>query len=188
MDEATSLPAFVITVAQRAANEGIPVNAISRVLQQPFEAIANVLKHSLALGRIGEMPKADWPAAQRWGDRVPSVQRAYNADDVEFACKKFFKLTPLESGFLTALMRMDRASKEKLYAVVEQRRMERPMQPDRSESPEQKEVDVVICKLRKKLRAHGVVIATDWGKGYYVEPDVKRTILALAGVGEATIL
>ena len=45
------------------------------------------------------------------------------------------------------------------------------MQPN-GEGPELKIVDVIICKLRKKLVDVGIVIETTWGKGYkLVEVD-----------------
>ncbi len=170
-------------VASRAANEGIPVAAIARIVEQPYEDVADILRDALDRGEIGEMPKADWPAAAKWSDRLPSVPRSANAGDVEFQCRKAFRLTSLEAGFMMVLLRYECADKDRLHNVIEQQRANRANQPDTMELTDPKMVDVMICKLRKKLRLKGFpdCIQTSWGKGYYIEPAVKQQIFALIG-------
>lgn len=34
-------------------------------------------------------------------------------------------------------------------------------------------VDVFVCKIRKKLRAYGIEIRTQWGEGFYMPPASK---------------
>jgi two-component system cell cycle response regulator CtrA len=36
-------------------------------------------------------------------------------------------------------------------------------------TPEMKIVDVLVCKLRKKLKAYGIEVVTDWGRGYHLD-------------------
>src|SRR5678809_1678813 len=91
-------------IAQRAANEGIPIGAISRIVAKPFANVLETLKDALELGKIGQMPKADWPPSARHTERMPTVPRAYNVEDMEFYCRKVFKLTLLEAGFMTCLL------------------------------------------------------------------------------------
>lgn len=165
-------------LATRAANEGVPIAAIGRIIQQPFTVVTNALKTALSVGRIAELPKADWPPAAKWSERLPTVPRSANADDVEFACRKAFKLTPLEASFVMVLLRYDCTTKERLHNVVEQKRQQRSSRPDSNETTAIKIVDVVICKLRKKLKASdpSFVIETNWGRGYYFDPEVKKAI------------
>jgi len=49
-------------------------------------------------------------------------------------------------------------------------------------------VEVVVCKLRAKLRPHGIAIRTEYGVGYFIPPDSKATARALiaAHVRECT--
>ena len=35
-------------------------------------------------------------------------------------------------------------------------------------------VDVVVCKVRKKLEPFGIEIQTAWGKGYYLDLEVRQ--------------
>jgi two-component system, cell cycle response regulator CtrA len=42
------------------------------------------------------------------------------------------------------------------------------------EEPDQKIIDVFVCKLRKKLAPFGVEIATLWGRGWTLHPDVRE--------------
>ena len=39
-------------------------------------------------------------------------------------------------------------------------------------------VEVVVCKLRAKLRPHGIAIRTEYGVGYFIPPDSKATARA----------
>lgn len=40
----------------------------------------------------------------------------------------------------------------------------------RQEEPEIKIVDVLVCKMRKKLTRIGIEIGTQWGQGYFIRP------------------
>lgn len=179
---------FSVPVMVRAANEGIPVAAIARITQRPFDAVVEVLQQAFQHGQIGELPKPDWPPAAKWSDHLPSTPRSANAEDVEFQCRKVFRLTALEAGFMMVLLRCECADKEKLHNVIEQQRTCRSHQPDSMELTDPKMVDVMICKLRKKLREAGFpeCIQTSWGKGYYIEPSVKQNIFAKIGGPYAT--
>lgn len=177
------LPALHVAVATRAANEGIPLASIARIIGQPFDLVSEVLESALALGQITQMPKPDWPPGVRWAERVPSTPRTANAEDVEFACRKHFRLTPLEAGVLMVLLRFEYADKDKLHGVVEAQRFARAVRPDSPEETDPKIVDVIICKLRKKLKSQDekFVLTTSWGRGYYFDPKVKAAIYEAIG-------
>jgi hypothetical protein len=179
----TEPPQTLITLISRAANEGVPVGAIARIVHQEYEEVAFILRGALCLGHIGEMPKADWPPAAKWSDRLPSIPRSANGEDVEFQCRRTFHLTNLEVGFMVVILRSECADKDKLHNVIEQRRAARATRVDSSELTDPKMVDVMICKLRKKLRDVDpvFVISTSWGKGYYFEAAVKQKIFAMIG-------
>src|ERR1019366_1812457 len=179
----TEPPQTLITLISRAANEGVPVGAIARIVHQEYEEVAFILRGALCLGQIGEMPKPDWPPAAAWASRLPSIPRSANSEDVEFQCRKAFHLTNLEVGFMVVLLRSECADKDKLHNVIEQRRAARATRVDSSELTDPKMVDVMICKLRKKLRDVDpvFVISTSWGKGYYFEAAVKQKIFAMIG-------
>lgn len=171
------------SVVVRAANEGVPVAAIGRIIQQPFEIASDMLKSALSTGQIGSMPKSDWPPTAKRDDRLPSVPRSANSTDIEFACRKVFKLTPLEAGFMMLLLKYEHADKARLHNVIEQLRNARSVRPDKNEITDPKMVDVMICKLRKKLRTvdEGIVISTVWAKGYYLDPEIKVRVYTLLG-------
>lgn len=174
--------------ASRAANEGIPVAAIARIFQQPFGDVSAHLRIALACGQISQMPKPDWPPGAKWSDRSPTIPRSLHADDIEFHVKKLFRLTKLEVGFMMVLLTHDCADKDRLHGVVEQQRQSRQQRPDTQETTDPKMVDVMICKLRKKLRAvnEQVAIQTSWGKGYFFEPETKRLVSELIGAFDAS--
>ncbi len=43
---------------------------------------------------------------------------------------------------------------------------------------ETKIVEVVVCKLRAKLRPHGIAIRTEYGAGYFIPPQAKAVARA----------
>lgn len=178
LNDDAALPLDQTIIAVRAANEGIPIAAIGRVLAAPFELVSDTLKVALGSGRIAAIPKPDWPPSQAWDSHLPTIPRSANNDDVEFAVGKVFKLTRLEAGFLMVLLRCDSADKEKLHAVVEDQRQTRHLRPDSSDATDPKMVDVMICKLRKKLRDRcpELTVKTQWGRGYYIEKTIKQKI------------
>ncbi len=170
-------PVSEIVIA--AANEGIPVLAIARMTSTPAEHIFEHLRDAKATGAIIEVPRADWPPGSRLIDRRPSVALPSD-EDLQFSCKKTFKLTTLEAGFLTVLLRHKQVEKTRLHNIVEQQRMTRASQPSEMEATDPKMVDVMICKLRKKLKAVDPVlkIETIWGGGYYIKNAMKPLITA----------
>lgn len=167
----------------RAAYEGVPVAAIARILKHPFGVVNTVLDCAVEQGRLGMKPQSDWPPNGKWSARTPVLPTTMNADDIEFYCARVFHLTRLETGFLVVLLRYERVEKERLHNVVEQQREKRQQRLNKAEPTDPKMVDVIICKLRKKLRAADelFILCTSWGKGYYFEPETKRKIFERIG-------
>ena len=186
-DEPEGLDPAQMLVANRAANEGIPIGAIGRILQCPYGVVSEHLKLAANNGAIGTMPKPDWPPSQHSDARLPTIQRTANSDDIEVACHVKLKLTRLETAFLVVLLRNTHCDKEKLHVVIETQRAARQMQPNKLECTEVKMVDVIICKLRAKLKRANpdFVIKTVWARGYFIEPAVKEAIFKLIGAPNA---
>lgn len=170
----------------RAAAEGIPVGAIARFMKVPYNDVNEALQMALAGGLIVAVPRADWPGSQHWDARTRPALPGKKDDpaEIEFACRNQFKLTALEAGFMVALVNKSCADKEKLHGIVEEQRRKRATRPDSNEPTDPKMVDVIICKLRQKLRGFGYddFIKTIWGKGYFIEPAQKRILLAAIGL------
>lgn len=174
----------VSEIITRGANEGIPIGALGRMTKTSFECVCDTLQDALAHGRITQVPKADWPPTQPRDARLPTIPRSMNPDDIQFEVKKKFRLTPLEAGFLSVLLLNEHVDKSKLHHVVESQRLRRSQRPDADET-DPKIVDVIICKLRKKLDPAKFTIETSWGNGYYIGAEVKRAILAEIGASHA---
>lgn len=174
------LPEPSLAVAGRAANEGIPVLAIARILREPSDIVYASLHMLHNVGTIAEVPKADWPATAKFADRLPVIARTPTDDDILFGLRKVFSLTNLEGAFLLVLIKHERADKAKLHNIVETQRLARSARPESTELTDPKMVDVMICKLRKKLKTvdTGIVITTIWASGYYLEAAVKTRIMS----------
>ena len=165
---------------ERAAIEGVPVGAIARIVAFPIGEVYTVLDHLKASGRICDIPRADWLPTSRFNARMPDTNHTPSDDSVRFACQRVFRLTPLEAGFLATLLRLDNADKATLHRVVENTRFSRAHQPSKMEVTDPKMVDVMICKLRKKLRdvdsRLDTAVKTIWGGGYYIDKATKTLI------------
>lgn len=80
---------------------------------------------------------------------------------------------------LALMLKRDEVTKPQLHAVIEANR------PPGKEITEIKMVDVMICKLRKKLAVYSVAIQTMWGVGYFISrADRDRAIKVLLDMQE----
>jgi hypothetical protein len=173
-------PLDVNAISVAAANEGIPIAAIARILTVPYSDVLELLQDAQMLGRIVDLPKSDWPPGVRQADRIPRLaDRTEN--DIAFLCAKAFRLTVLEAAFLVTLLKHKHVDKARLHLVVENQRNSRMYAPSQMEATDPKMVDVMICKLRKKLKAvrNGLHIDTVWGSGYFITPEQKDAIMEL---------
>jgi two-component system cell cycle response regulator CtrA len=99
------------------------------------------------------------------------AMRGALASDAGVKIIELAKLTYSERMLLGLLMRRHRATKDQMMTVLYADR------PD--EEPDSKILDVMICKMRKKLSPHGVQIRTIHGAGYELPPTSREKIKAL---------
>ena len=86
---------------------------------------------------------------------------------------------------MIALLKVDRVEKLKLHHIVEQQRLFRSQRPNDLTPTDPKMVDVMICKLRKKLLVvdERFVIKTIWGGGYFMDPEVRTLVVEKVNEG-----
>lgn len=180
VEDIPHLPAELVPIAIRFADEGIPINVIARGLRQPAENVRESLFDALHSGAIVEMPRPDWPPTSKRADRVPTTfEQRISDDDLFNRCMRVFKVTRLQATVLSVLLKRDHAEKETLHNAIERRRFNRQSKPHNMEATDPKMVDVVICVLRKKLKPLGVTIKTAWGSGYYMDTADRKKALGL---------
>lgn len=155
-------PLPLSSIVVRLADEGIPIRAIARAVKITSGDLYEMLRDALDAGTLVEIPKDDWPVGTS-----RSARALFNGTFLETelalanACARFFKASPLEAAMLAVMLRRNEVTKEQLHTVVERKRQGK-------EATDQKIVDVMICKLRKKLRPHDIVIETMWSMGYMI--------------------
>jgi len=178
-----SIASFASALAVRMADEGIPVRAIARATRLPSDQVYSALRDAIDRGLIFQIPKDDWPVGSTRETRTPQFPSALsNDDDFLFACAQAYKITRLEASVFAILLKRDMATKEQLHTASE---ASRPSEHRKTTEP--KIVDVVICKLRKKLTPRGIIIETSWGNGYYISPENQAKALAELGVTLAPV-
>lgn len=121
------------------------------------------------LQRLVERYKMRCEIVDRENDDLRERLKVAQGPDPSFALKIFFALTGAEHILLTELMRRESLSKARACNALYSHRID-------DNIPEPKIVDVFICKMRQKLKRHGVEISTEWGAGYYLTPEAKRTV------------
>jgi hypothetical protein len=151
----------------RLADEGVPLAAIKRTLNLPPDQedidVRAVCHAAVASGRITAMPAEDWPSLVPRDQRTPSVPaHSLGMDDTQVLMQmsRRLKTSRLESRILLVILRRGHAMREQLHDVVEDNR------GNPIDATQQKIIDVIICKLRKKLTLHGLVLHTIHGLGY----------------------
>jgi DNA-binding response OmpR family regulator len=147
----------------RAADEGVPIQAIKRIFKMLVDTvnIRELLATAVRAGRLIGLPREDWPPKVATDARTPQHKVAECDDDeMVFNISRQMKFTRLESRIFLVLIRRGQASREQLHDAVEANRG----YPD--ETTQEKIVDVVVCKLRKKLAPHGLILSTVHGQGY----------------------
>jgi DNA-binding response OmpR family regulator len=101
------------------------------------------------------------------------AMRGALASDAGLKIIEIGKLTLSERLLLGLLMRRHRATKDQMMTMLYADR------PD--DEPTSKILDTMICKMRKKLKPHGVEIRTIHGAGYELPPASREIIKALMG-------
>jgi hypothetical protein len=89
-----------------------------------------------------------------------------------------FGLSPSESRVLGMLLNRQLVTKDALYSMLYGHKPE-------CDQAGWKNVDVFLCKVRKKLRSHGIELTTLTGDGSYVmKPQNKQRVRELLGLHE----
>jgi len=102
----------------------------------------------------------------RLHDRIEELERLLGMRPV---LPRIWGLTAREADVLGILLKRQVMSQTQLFEAIWGGDSER----------ETKIVEVMICKLRAKLRPHGIAIRTEHGVGYYVPPESKAAARAL---------
>lgn len=165
----------LVPLAERFADEGVPIRAMARAFKQTTDAIRATIEEAIFHGRLVQMPRDDWPIGQARNDRTPAFVRANKIDDESLvaSCQRLFKVTRLQASLLAVLVNRNEVSKETMHQVIESRRA-----PGKEET-DPKMVDVVICNLRKRLKPFKFQINTIWASGYFMAPVQRRELLEM---------
>jgi len=179
-------------IVTRLAIEGVPINAIARVTQRPVNTIRSIIDYALSCGMIGGKPKEHWTVGSTVDNRKPEHARVdpYSTAFVGHLMR-LFKLSQQQAIMLQCLLRHDLCYKETLHSAIQR---EDPL----VDPTDKKIVDVVVCKLRARIKAlvadpknHNTlplapdpmdVILTIWGKGYYIDAPTKKIFMDFIGL------
>lgn len=81
------------------------------------------------------------------------------------------QLTAKEEAIVTLLLDRDSITKEQAMIHLYSDRIDAP--------PNNKIIDIFICKIRAKIESFGINIETLWGRGYTMPPDSKAELLGM---------
>ena len=101
-------------------------------------------------------------------DRIAGIEAALTD---ELDAWRIAGLTPMETTLLALLLKRDSASRSQIMAVC--------YGADPDAAPEDKIVDVMVSKIRRKLRPLGVTIENIHGVGYRLSAASKARIRAV---------
>lgn len=89
-----------------------------------------------------------------------------------FDAHRKFGLTKAETKILGVLARVQVASRDAIHSLLY---FDRP-----NDVPDINIVNCFICKLRKKLRPHGIAIETDRNSGYFLSSATKAKLAEIS--------
>lgn len=167
-------------VAIRLADEGVPVRAIARATKVESEQVRDHLMDAVAAGMLLDLPRDDWTIGVPRNKRQPAGARPIVLDDSDLTVLnvvRTFKLTQQQAALFITLLKRREVTRAMLHSVIEARRPEPKVPTD------QKIVDVVICKLRKKIEPFGLTIKTVWSCGYLMSADHQKKALQILNDG-----
>ncbi len=175
MDTEPTIEGFPLTelaIAVRMANEGIPIRAIARCTKISSADLREHFDEALDEGTIVQLPRDDWPVHGTRENRVPEYAKI-GVDDALLVLNvvRLFGVTQQQACLLLVLMKRREVTRKMLHNVIESRR------PHPKVETEPKIVDVIICKLRKRLEGFGLAIQTVWSCGYFMPPEHRRKAL-----------
>lgn len=78
------------------------------------------------------------------------------------------RISPSQLKILSALLAYELATKQRLHGLL--------YAHDPSGGADPKIVDVLVCKLRQRLKPHGISIETCWGRGYFLTSEMKEKL------------
>ncbi len=162
-------------ILTRMAIEGVPIRAIARIVQVPSAEVRMALDDALDAGTIVQLPRDDWPPQLPRERRAQEYSKA-GMDDALLILNvvRLFGVTQQQACLLLVLIKRREVTRKMLHNVIEGRR------PHPKVETEPKIVDVVICKLRKRLKSFDLTIETVWSCGYFMPPaDRKRALKML---------
>jgi DNA-binding response OmpR family regulator len=107
----------------------------------------------------------------RLRDRIDELERLLGMRPM---LPRIWKLTPREADVFGILLKRQVMSQTQLFEAIWGGDSDR----------ETKIVEVMICKLRAKLRPHGIAIRTEHGVGYFIPPASKAAARALIAAHE----
>lgn len=169
------------------ARQNVPITVISRALVTAESQVYAICRRGIATGEMLVMPPAE-PATTRDALQIEcaklredllearallrEIQDARQNDFANYV--GVAKLTVHEAKMVALLVRVGRASKDRIYAEL--------YADDYDHAPEPKIVDVFLCKVRRKLTPEGIEIGTVWGYGYEMTRENIARLRDLASV------
>lgn len=110
-------------------------------------------------------------------ERVRQLEATLRPESIMAYSYSKLRLSTQEAQFLAILLTRNHiCTREQLYSALY-------FDYDEDESPTPKILDVIVCKLRKKLRrVCDGKIDTIWGRGYVITTPNKELIAAALGV------
>ena len=135
--------------------------------------VVALLKAAIAQGRVVLIPTSDRPAIQHHIDRALTAPPVRGSDDettFTVTCGLLFGLTHAEARTFVKLLKHDLVARTELHAAMSA--VDNP-------TTRGKIIDVVVCRLRKKLGPYGIKIDTVRGFGFKLADDARDIIRKL---------
>jgi hypothetical protein len=156
----------------RSARENIPIRVMSRILGYPELKLRQYIESAVDEGKIGQAPPDDWPHLKGISQSLPSnelIFYGHHNRDVADTCAEF-GLTVGESCLLMCLVKRagQFCSTDMLLGAT-------------ARNPENVGGNLIqthICRIRKKLKPHGINLVMKRWCGYMMPVSVAQIVVS----------
>lgn len=112
---------------------------------------------------------------QELEDRIEYLEAQLQDEDLIIPAS--WQLSPSEGKVLKCLLRRNLMTRDNAMALLYSARG--------GDEPGDRIIDVFVAKIRRKLKRHGITIATQWGQGWYLSEGSKEIVRKVCQVTDS---
>lgn len=152
------------------ARQGIAMTTIARAMAISPSVVENVCRRANDHGELQMIP-AMTPDDTRHSLLSELTNLRAQLDDAQYTLREMHEAARFESDSFHGVAGLSKSEAKIVSAIVRHGTISKSglyfaLYGNADDAPEPKVIDVLMCKIRKKLGLHGISVVTHWGSGF----------------------